>query len=221
MADFYQHKKTLEDFLQSVNFIYSGDVLSSSEITLTENLKHSSFSAVLFRKVMIEIYKKSISSMMIKSKEIIIHRNSFDDIYDFFKKLPFKTEILFYSNNSNLNLNLGSSVLELDNDGHGYLPNYFTRRFKMMSQNTDVSAYYCPIIDDSEDDCHFYVVNKPIQSMVWALQNMTYSINKSNSLNEHIINIPIYDCDFVSYKVRVVNTEKLRNDKINSILNDN
>jgi hypothetical protein len=50
---------------------------------------------------------------------------------------------------------------------------------------------------------------------------MDYSITKGFSSNEHSIKSPIYDCDFEVYKIRVVNTQKLREDKINSILNDN
>ena len=53
------------------------------------------------------------------------------------------------------------------------------------------------------------------------LQNMNYSINRSFSSNEHTVKIPIYNCDFDSYRIRVVNTQKLREDKINLILNDN
>jgi hypothetical protein len=78
----------------------------------------------------------------------------------------------------------------------------------------------CVILDEV-DDCHFYLVDKPIQSMVWSLQNMIYDIEFNYKSNSHMIKLPIYDCDFISYKIRVVDTQKLRNDKINSILNDN
>jgi hypothetical protein len=90
-----------------------------------------------------------------------------------------------------------------------------------MSYGKEVSAYYSPLISDDVDDCHFYLIDRPIQSMVWSLQNMNYSVNKGFSSNEHVIKIPIYNCDYESYKIRVVNTQKLRNDKINLILNDN
>jgi hypothetical protein len=125
-------------------------------------------------------------------------------------RLKIDPKIIFYSTNSNLNLQLGGHLVEPEDDGHSYLPNYFTRRFKIMAYNREVSAYYSPLIEDDLDDCHFYLVDRPIQSMVWSLQNMDYSIKS-----------PIYDCDFEVYKIRVVNTQKLREDKINSILNDN
>jgi hypothetical protein len=221
MNEFDNYKKSLEDFLQSIDFIYSGDVINSVDKKYVNKLKHSSFSAHLFREIMVDIYKYSFEKMFEKSKEIIIHRNNFLDIYELMDKISINPKILFYSQNSNMNLNLGSHLLELEDDGHSYLPNYFNRRFKLMSYGKEVSAYYSPLISDDVDDCHFYLIDRPIQSMVWSLQNMNYSVNKGFSSNEHVIKIPIYNCDYESYKIRVVNTQKLRNDKINLILNDN
>ena len=225
MNQFENYKKSLEDYLQSVEFIYSGDIISSTNLRLSEKKQHSSFSADLFSKLMIEIYNLSIKKMFEKSKDIIIHRNNFVDVYQVIDKLHsngFSSKLLFFSNNSNSNLNLGgNNIFKEPEDGHTFLPTYFTRQFKMMSFGVDVSCFFCPIIEDNVDDCHFYIVDKPIQSMVWSLQNIDYSINKSFSMNEHQIKIPIYDCDYNVYRVRVVNTQKLREDKINSILNDN
>lgn len=220
MDTFSNYKKTIEDFLVNIDFIFSGDVLNSINKKFYEKVNHSSFSATFVRKVLMEVYNYSVESMFTKSEEIIIHRNSFSDIYDVMSSVPTNPKILFFSQNSNINLNLGSHVIETS-DSEGYLPNYFNRRFKLMSHNREVSAYFCPKITDDLDDCHFYLIDKPIQSMVWALQNMEYSINKGFSTNEHIIQIPFYNCDFKSYKVRVINTQKLREDKINSILHDN
>jgi len=218
---FDKYVKTLDDFLVNIDFIYAGDVISSSNKKFYEKIRHSSFSLSLIRNIIIEIYNSSVKKMIEESEEIIIHRDSFIDIYDLMDKKPIvNSKILFYSNNSNLNLNLGSHIIESD-EVDRFLPSYFIRRFKLMSHNKEVSAYYCPEIHDDLDDCHFYLVDKPIQSMVWALQNLDYKINKGFSTNEHIVTIPFYNCDFKSYKVKVVNTQKLRNDKINSILNDN
>lgn len=220
MTELGDYKKTLEDLLQKIDFIYSGDVLSSIDKTYAQKFKHSSFSANLCKDMMIDIYNLSFNQMMIKSKEVIIHRNNFLDVYDLMNNLKINPKIIFYSNNSNMNLQLGGHLSETE-DEQGYLPNYFNRRFKLMSYGREVSAYYSPKIDDNVDDCHFYLVDRPIQSMVWSLQNMNYSINRSFSSNEHVIKIPIYNCDYDVYKIRVVNTQKLREDKINSILDDN
>lgn len=225
MNQFENYKKSLEDYLQSVEFIYSGDIISSTNLRMSEKLQHTSFSANLFRQMMIEIYNISVKKMFEKSTDIVIHRNNFVDTYQLINNLGisgFHSKIIFFSNNSNKNLNLGgNTILQEPDDGHSFLPIYFARQFKMMAYGVDVSCFFCPIIEDSVDDCQFYIVDKPIQSMVWSLQNIDYSINKSFSMNEHQIKIPIYDCDYNVYRVRVIDTQKLREDKINSILNDN
>jgi hypothetical protein len=55
MNEFHKHKKTLEDFLQSIDFIYSGDIITSTDKKVVEKFKHSSFSASLFRKLIFMI----------------------------------------------------------------------------------------------------------------------------------------------------------------------
>lgn len=50
---------------------------------------------------------------------------------------------------------------------------------------------------------------------------MVYDIKFDEFENHHLIKLPIYECDFKTYRVRVVDAQKLRNDKINSILDDN
>ena len=221
MMDVDRYKKQLEDFLQEINFFYSGDIINSVEKTFCQRIKNVNFSSTMVRDVLLQFYNSSFDEMISKSKEIIVHRNDFIDVYQLMDKIPIDTKILFYSVNSNLNLNLGSHILESVDDGRGYLPNYFNRRFKLMSHNREVSAYYSPLINDDIDDCHFYLVDRPIQSMVWSIQNMSYSITKGFSSNEHVVKIPFYYCDYNSYKIRVVNTQKLRNDKINSLLDGN
>lgn len=222
MNQFDTYKKTLEDYLQSIEFIYSGDVINSTNLRFAEKKPNTSFSADLFAKMMVEIYNYSIKKMIDKSEDLIIHRNNFTDIHELIRSFDFSPKLLFFSSKSNKNLNLGANnFFNESEDGHSFLPTYFSRQFKVMSYGIEVSSFFCPLIDDTEDDCHFYLVDKPIQSMVWSLQNIDYSINKSFSLNEHQIKIPVYDCDFKSIRVRVINTQKLREDKINSILNDN
>jgi hypothetical protein len=214
-------KKTLEDHLQKIDFIYSGDVIKSESVTFVNSVKDDEY-LFFIKNMLVGVYDWSFDKMEEKSKEIIIHRDKFIDVYDLIDKISINPKLMFFSKNSNLNLNLGdSNLLEMENDGYSYFPNYFNRRFKLMSSGVEVSAYYSPKIEDDVDDCHFYLVDKPIQSMVWSLQNMTYKINKGLISNEHVIKMPIYYCDYIVYKIRVIDTQKIREDKINSILNEN
>lgn len=212
-------KKSLEDYLQNIEFIYAGDVINSVDKLFTKKLKHTSFSAEFMKEVIVVIYNHSFQKMFENCKEIVVHRSNFIDIHNFIQSLPQKNTLLFYSNNSNKNLQLGGSQLPKGKDL--FLPQYFNRKFKIMSYGVEVSAFYSPFIKDSVDDCHFYLVDRPIQSLVWTLQNMTYEISKGFSSNDHIIKLPIYNCDFEATRVRVINTQKLREEKINSILYDN
>ena len=63
--------------------------------------------------------------------------------------------------------------------------------------------------------------NKPIQSLVWSLQNMTYDIEDDYGVYKHTVNYKFYHCDYNSTVVHVKNTSKLRDEKIDSLLNDN
>ena len=214
--DFSYYKKQLEDYLLKIDFIYSGDIIKSEELKFSKKLNHTSHSSIFVSEIMCEIYNWSFNKMIEKSKELIIHRTKFNDIYDLMNDYKLDPKILFYSKNSNLNLNLGGRLLEESGD-RGYLPGYFMRRFKLMSFGKEVSAYFSPLIEDSTDDCNFYLSNNAIQSMVWSLQNMEYDIVDY----EHIVSLPIYHCDYDVYKIRVIDTQKIREEKINTLLDGN
>ena len=217
--DFSKYKKQLEDYLIELDFIYSGDIIKSELLKTSKLLQHSSHSTIFISEIISEVYNLSIKKMIDKSKEVVIDKNLFKDVYDLMNSMEFDPKILFYSQNSNLNLNLGGQ-LESDKSGH-FLPNYFNRRFKLMTLGKNVSAYFSPLIEDFEDDCHFYLADSPIQSMCWSLQNMTYEITNDKNGFRHSVDIPVYDCDYNVYKIRVVDTQKIRQEKINTLLDGN
>jgi hypothetical protein len=218
--DFSYHKKQIEDYLINIDCLYSGDIIKSESLKFSKILNHKSHSSILISEIMVNVYDCSFNKMIEKSKELVIHRNKFNDVYDLMNDYSLNPKILFYSKNSNLNLNLGGHLIEGSGD-KGYLPDYFMRRFKLMSFGREVSAYYSPLIEDSQYDCIFYLVDRPIQSMVWSLQNMEYNIIQNKNDYTHQINLPIYNCDYEVYKIRVVDTEKIREEKINTLLDGN
>ena len=195
-------------------------VINSEKLKFCKSIKHSNFSSTFISEIISEIYDWSFKKMIDNSTEIIIHKNKFTDVYDLLNEYNIDPKILFYSKNSNLNLNLGGHLVEGSGD-KGYLPDYFMRRFKLMSYGNQVSAFYSPLIEDESDDCHFYLVDRPIQSLVWGLQNMEYEIMNDFDFYTHKVTIPIYHCDYKSYKIRVIDTAKIREEKINTLLNGN
>ena len=78
---FSDYKKTLEDLLQNISFLYSGDVISSEERTMTMGVKHNSFSTELMKNVLLDIYNESISKMIENSEEVSISTDNLKDIY--------------------------------------------------------------------------------------------------------------------------------------------
>ena len=204
--------KSLEDMIEHIDFFYAGDVIKSINKVYTKQLNHSSFPASMFRDIFVDIYNWSFNKMMEKSKDIIISQNDFSDISNLIKSQP-DSKLAFYSQNHISELKK-SKLISPSTINSGYLPSYFKRSFF----EGDVSAYYSPLIEDDMSDYHIYLVDKPIQSMVWSLQNISHYIDKDFT---HHIEMPIYECDYNSLRIRVVDTQKLRNDKINSILNDN
>jgi hypothetical protein len=76
---------------------------------------------------------------------------------------------------------------------------------------------------NDDDELTLYVVDNSIQSLVYSLQNMDYVIEPIDNNNfewKHTINYNLYDCRFNSYKISIKDVSKLRNDKINKILNE-
>ena len=215
---FSEYKKTLEDLLQNISFLYSGDVISSEDRTMTMNVKHNSFSPELMKNVLLNIYNDSLAKVIKESKKISISVNNVKDVYQLMD-MNTNSKYLFYSSNSNLKLNI-SSHLEGEL-GSYFLPSYFNQRIKLASYSSDISAYFSPVINDSVDEYEILFVDKPIQSLVWTLQNMTYEILPDSGTYKHTVNYKFYHCDYNSTVVHVKNTSKLRDEKIDSLLNDN
>lgn len=221
MSQFEEYKKSLENYLMELDYLYSGDVVSSQEKSLVVKSQSLIFSPEVVAKALKEIYDYSIKNLNSNSTEIVIKREDFRDVRDLYQKLGFSPTSMFFSKNSDSSLHL-SGVNPLNIPNHitksGLIPDYFQMQYKMGGMGHEVKCYYSPVIDDSVDDCHIYLVSKGIQSFVWILQNMTYSINRGFSSNEHLIRFPIYNCDFQSIRIRVVNTQKIREKKISQIL---
>ena len=88
----------------------------------------------------------------------------------------------------------------------------------------NVDVFYSPLVVEDEDEMVLYVVDNSIQSLVYSIQNMDYTIEPIDDDNlewKHTINYNLYDCRFNSYKLSIREISRLRNDKINKILNGN
>lgn len=214
MDPFAEYKRPLEDLLQNVSFLYSGDIITSTDKSLSMNLKHESFSPELIRKVLIDIYNESFDNLISKSKKISVSSESVKNIYDILN-LVNNPSFIFYSNNSLMNIDLPDSEFL---DTKSFLPSHFYDRLKLSN---GVSGFFSPNIKDIPDDSQIIITDRPIQSLVWSLQNMNYEVLCDDDVKRHIVNYSIYDCDFDSTIIHIKNINKIRDERIHSILSDN
>jgi hypothetical protein len=221
---FSEYKKTLEQNLMKVSHLYNGDVISSIDSQYTEIKNTPLTSPSFIINSIVNIYQESFDIMISKSKEYIIPLESMNVdtlgpnfMFDKISELGIKPLYIFCSDKSRRIFGLVKNK-----NNTSAFPSYFYSIEKYLAMNVDV--FYSPLVKDSDDEMNLYVVDNSIQSLVYSLQNMDYIIEPIDNNNfewKHTINYNLYDCRFNSYKLSLKDVSKLRNDKINKILNGN
>ena len=207
----------------NISYLYNGDVISSIDSQYTE-IKNSPLTSPTFMiNSIVNIYQESIDIMISKSKEFIIPLESLNDLdkdvnmFDRISELGIKPLYIFCSDKSRKLFGISKSKTNTS-----AFPSYFYPIDKYIGINVDV--FYSPLIKDDDDELILYVVDSSIQSLVYSIQNMDYKIESNDEENiewKHTMIYNLYDCRFNSYKLSIRNVSRLRNDKINKILNDN
>jgi len=221
---FDEYKNTIESNVMRFDYLYSGDIISSSKqnyFTYNNNSKVSPKSII---DCIDSIYELSIKDMLNSSIDIELNYTLEDfksrkyRYVDLFKSLHFNNfdpSYIFISKNS---LKIFETIFFKEEE-EKIFPVYFKPLVKYTSQN--ISVLYTPYIKDSEDELNIYVVDKAIQSLVYIIQNMEYNIESLDDSFKHIIEYPFYKCDYNCYKLTIKNIVKIREDKINSVLDEN
>ena len=207
----------------NISYLYNGDVISSADSCYIE-IKNSPLTSPSFIINSISnIYQESIDIMINKSKEFIIPLESLNDVgkdvnmFDKISELGIKPLYIFCSDKSRKLFGISKSKTNTS-----AFPSYFYPIDKYIGINVDV--FYSPLIKDDDYELILYVVDRSIQSLVYSIQNMDYKIEQNDKDNiewKHTMEYNLYDCRFNSYRLSVKNLSKLRNDKINKILNGN
>lgn len=225
---FAEYKKTLELNLINISFLYSGDVISSSDCTFSEIRTTPLTSPNFIISSISEIYNQSFQMMIKKSKEYIIPEESIigigvdGNLFDKIFELGIKPIYVFCSEKGKL---LFGQVFK--SKSTSALPHYFYSIDKYIGISVEI--FYSPLIDEDIDEVILYISDAPIQSLVYSLQNMDYNIDSTidnfkpfipNQWN-HTLSYKLYDCNYNSYRISIRNVSRLRQDKINQILNDN
>lgn len=167
--------------------------------------------------------------MIDKSKEFVIPGESISgvgtrgNLFDKISEFGIKPVYIFCSEKGK---KLFGPILKSQSNTSAF-PYYFYNIEKVIGLNVEV--FYSPLIQEDDDETIIYVVDGAIQSLVYSIQNMNYSIDstidgfKPNIPDrwEHKIEYSLYDCRYNSYKLSIRDVSRIRNDKINKILNDN
>lgn len=216
---FDEYKQTIESNLINFTYLYDGDVISSNHIKYSKNIEstvnNNSISPLFIIDSFDYVYAKSFENLIKKSEEISIQFDfsmdelNINDILAMVDKLEIKALYVFCS------IKLKSKITERFSSGP--FPLYFYSIKNIHDKNYDL--YYSPFIKEDKDEIVLYVTDKSIQSLVYSIQNMNYYIETfDGNIKKHTLDIPIYDCDFKSYKVSIKNISKIRNERIESIL---
>jgi hypothetical protein len=221
---FEEYKKTLEPNLSNLSFLYNGDVLSSTD-SYYSHIKSSEKTSPSFIISTIEnIYNESFKMMIDKSETIVISKESIKlslsgkgNIIDvIIGELKLKPSYIFTSDKSKA---FFSSLKRID-DTRSF-PGYFYNIERYSNMNLEI--FYSPLIEETEGESIMYLVDSGIQSLVYSIQNMTYDIERVDEFDKwkHTINYTLYDCNYKSFKLIIKDLSKIREDKINKLLDAN
>jgi hypothetical protein len=220
---FSEYKKTLEQNLMNISYLYNGDVISSIDSHYTE-IKNSPLTSPSFIiNSIINIYQQSFYMMSNKCKEFVIPEESIaglgkqGNLFDKISEFGIKSNYIFCSNKGKKLFGPTKS-----SKSTSAFPSYFYNIDKYIGLNIEV--FYSPLVKEDDDEIVLYVFDNSIQSLVYSIQNMNYGIESNDKDNiewKHTMIYNLYDCRFNSYKLSIRNVSRLRHDKINKILDDN
>lgn len=211
---FSEYKKTLEMNLMKITYLYDGDIISSVEKDYSEIKTNPLTSPSFIINAIINIYNESFNNMVLKSREIIISEESTNNPNWLYNIMP-DSLYIFVSENGRKHLD---GRIE---SGHAF-PGYFYNFGTYVTGCNIAKVYYSPIIEELEDERVYFITDKSIQSLVYSIQNMDYLIDQNGDGEwKHTIKYNLYDCKFNSYKLVVKNISKIRDDKINQVLDGN
>lgn len=221
LKSFYGYKKIIENNLLSLSYLYSGDVISSinnsykEELQIDSNLSKKFFGRRFIINSLDSIWKWSIENMINNTNLEIISVLDFEkfDINGLWlEDLVISLNIEYFTPKF-IFINSTKYLGIIRNNERKSLPEYFYSVKKLRGFLDELEIYKIPIIE-TDGQIDIYITDKPIQSLVYTLQNMEYKISESI----HTMNYNLYNCDYKCYKITVKNIMKMRDDKISQLL---
>ncbi|MCK9475537.1 MAG: hypothetical protein M0R46_06455 [Candidatus Muirbacterium halophilum] len=204
-----KYKEKLENELLDIEYLYSGDVKTENPIHYYEKYKitdNNKLDKIFIKEIIIDIYEKSIQQMKDRAIVIITNNDKLSNVNSIIVKNNINSNFIFVDKKYR-KIILNMSNIQTNRTSH-ILPRYF---FKLYEE---ANIYLCPIIKIISYENDIYLVDKPIQSMVYVLQNMRYEIKKVDDKWKHIIKYDLFDCIYTSYKIVLRDMQKYRNKQL-------
>ncbi len=209
---FDEYKKTIELNLLNISFLYSGDVISSIYDQYEENILHKKTSPKFIINSLDSIWNWSVNQMIKNTSGEIISILDFEkldinglwleDLVNSLNIESFTPRFIFINSTKYLGI--------VRNNDRKPLPEYFYS----FRKSKELEFYKIPIINETDGQIDIYITNKPIQSLVYVIQNMEYEISD----NIHRMFYNLYNCDYNCYKITIKSIKKMRDDKISQLL---
>lgn len=200
--------KQIEDVVSKIDYLYSGDVISSIDKKQSFNINLRRISTTNVISIINSIAEESILKMITDTTDCKMC--STYNLGDHIKEIC-KSKFAFGNQTF---INYFKTIAHVSNYNKGTIFDKFM--YKELSQeNTDI---YC--IDEilnrnslNSNNMIVYTCDKPIQSLVYTINTTTYLIEN----NIHTMEYKIFNCQFKSNKFIIRNIENDREHKLNII----
>lgn len=217
--EFQTYKKTLENYFIQISYLYSGDVVSEIQKQYVENIKNENNSAIFIKNFLLKVYYDSFKYMIdnVDEQITIPYQKEQTSI----TKSTIQHFILMVNEKISFQYNTTfSNYVDYKNDLLFFKSINRSQNIKDSRNGKIIKNYPSPLIPpyNQEEKYFFYLLDNPIQSFVYILQNMDYVIEKCGDSYNHIITYPFYYCDFNVKKIVITDTKKIVRDKIKTIL---
>ena len=218
---FEEYKKTLEKALVNSPFLYSGDVSKLDKTILySEDMSNDLMSPDFIVRSFSEIYKETIKNFFSKEYNSVVSNLDAMSLSKTLNNIPARFMIAPISS-----YNAISTMW--DTEKYHPFPDYFypINKLSMNSLiNKPIKLHYSPQIgyynvpEELEGSYRFWAIDRPIQSLLWTIQNMEYQIDKSDDGWRHTMALPIYDCQYDVLHIKLRDIQKFRNKLIGEII---
>ena len=216
---FEEYKKTILKALSRSSLLCSGSIIQSTDHIFEEFRDMPHVSPDFINKCLIEVYKKTIelfftkkySNYNIDSEKIgRLNVSLYSQQYGITPKFAFAT----------LRSYRGVGI-DVYTDDNRYLPNYY---YSLIGSTVDCTFFMAPMSGyygmpiEEDDTYNFYMIDSPVQDILSIIKNMNYEIFPCEDGWNHVMEYPIYDCQYQAICLQARNIQLYRDRVLKGLL---